>query len=66
MVKLTPTFAGGSPAASHFFASPKKVTKKGESAAPFFVFVFLSPLFLLTIGRRENSLSPSIEIVNVA
>jgi uncharacterized paraquat-inducible protein A len=44
------------------FCFAKKVTKKGEPAAPLFVFVLLSPLFLLTIGRRENSLSPSTQI----
>jgi hypothetical protein len=48
------------------FCFAKKVTKKGEPAALFFVFVFLSPLFSLPVRRRENSLLGSIQICKSA
>jgi hypothetical protein len=40
IVRLRSSFAGGSPAASHFSCFAKKVTKKGEPAAPLFVWFF--------------------------
>jgi hypothetical protein len=44
------------------FLLRQKSKKKGEPAALLFVFVLLSLLFLLLIGRRENSLALSNEI----
>jgi hypothetical protein len=44
------------------FLLRQKSNQKSEPAAPLFVFVFLSPLFSLPIGRRENSLSPLYQI----
>jgi hypothetical protein len=48
------------------FLLRQKSNQKKANPPRCFCFAFLSPLFSLPIGRRENSLSPSIEIYTTA